>query len=44
MDTMQAIRAMEVISLENVFLQGVLGANRDDGLGSLQGLKPLGLA
>lgn len=44
MDAVQAISAMEIIGLEEFFLQRVLSANRNDGLGRLQGLKALGLA
>jgi hypothetical protein len=44
MDAVQAISAMEIIRLEDIFLQRVLGANGNDGLGRPQGLKALGLA
>lgn len=44
MNTVQAISAVEIIGLEEIFLQRVLGANRNDGLGRPQGLEALGLA
>lgn len=44
MDAVQAIGAMELIGLEDIFLQGVLGANSNDGLGRPQCLEALGLA
>lgn len=44
MDAVQAISAMEIIGLEDIFLQRVLGTNSNDGLGRPQGLKTLGLA
>lgn len=44
MDAMQAISAMKIIRLEDVFLQGVLGTNRNDGLGSPQCFETLRLA
>lgn len=44
MDAVQAISAMEIVGLEDIFLQRVLSTNRNDGLGRPQGLKALGLA
>lgn len=44
MDAMQAISAVKIIGLEDIFLQRVLGANRNDRLGRPQGLEALGLA
>lgn len=44
MDAVQAISAMKIIGLEEILLQRVLGANRNDGLGRPQGLEALGLA
>lgn len=44
MDAVQAISAMEIIGLEEILLQRVLGANRNDGLGRPQGLEALRLA
>lgn len=44
MDAMQAISAVEIVGLEDIFLQRVLGANRNDRLGRPQGLEALGLA
>lgn len=44
MDAMQAISSMKIIGLEDVFLQRVLGANRNDGLGRPQCLEALWLA
>lgn len=44
MDAMQAISAMKIIGLEDIFLQRVLGANRNNGLGRPHGLKALRLA
>lgn len=41
MNTVQAIRTMEMIRHQNVILQGMLGANRHNRLGGLQRLKPL---
>lgn len=44
MNAVQAIGAMKIIGLEYIFLQRMLGTNRNDGLGRPQGLEPLGLA